>query len=153
MSRLWHPRMGHVNYQALALMFKDRMVRGLPKITQPQDACTGCLIGKQARKGVPASSNFSAKKALELVHADLCGPITLATASGKKYFLLFVDDYSRAMWVYFLESKGEAFGMFKRFKALVENGDNLKIKVLRTDRGGEFMSTEFEKYCEEMGIT
>lgn len=57
------------------------------------------------------------------------------------------------MWVYFLKSKSESFGAFKRFKALVENEDSWKIKVLRTDRGGEFMSNEFEKYCVEMGIT
>lgn len=57
------------------------------------------------------------------------------------------------MWVFFLKNKSEAFGEFKRFKALVENGDNRRIKVLRTDRGGKFMSAEFEKYCKEMGIT
>lgn len=110
-------------------------------------------MGKQSRKGVPGYSSFSAKTTLELVRADLCGPITPATASGKKYFLLFVDDYSRAMWVFFLENKSEAFGEFKRFKALVQNGNNRRIKVLRTDRGGEFMSAKFEKYCKEMGIT
>lgn len=53
MSRLWHSRMGHVNYQALSLMFKERMVRGLPKITKTHEACIGCLMGKQTRKGVP----------------------------------------------------------------------------------------------------
>lgn len=115
--------------------------------------CTNCLVSKQARKHVPSRANFSAKKKLELVHGDLCGPITPETMSGNKYVLLLVDDFSRVMWVYFLKAKSEAFAAFKKFRALVEDGPDQRVKTFRTDRGGEFMSTEFNNYCEEMGIT
>lgn len=151
-SRLWHDRMGHVNYQALSLMSRENMVKGIPKIVQPKETCTGCLMAKQTRKSVPSRSSFSASKTLELVHADLCGPIIPDTASGNKYFLLIVDDYSRVMWVYLLRSKSDAFGAFKRFRALVEDGSERKVKMLRTDRGGEFMSADFMRYCEDEGI-
>lgn len=114
-SKLWHARLGHVNYQALSLMFKDRMVKGLPRVMQPKDMCNGCLMAKQARKHIPTSSNFTASKVLELVHGDLCGPVTPEIASGKRYIFLLVDDYSRVMWVYFLKTKGEAFVAFKNF--------------------------------------
>ena len=151
-SKLWHARLGHVNYQALSMMYKEGMVRGLPHVVQPTDVCTGCLMSKQTRKHVPTRSNFAASKVLELVHGDLCGPITPSTASGKRYIFLLVDDYSRVMWVYLLKSKGEAFTAFKNFRALVEDGVERKIKTFRTDRGGEFMSAEFINYCEESGI-
>jgi transposase InsO family protein len=71
---------------------------------------------------------------------------------GSKYFLLFTDDYSRMSWVYFLQSKGEAFKSFKVFKAFVEKQYEKKLKVLRTDRGGEFLSKEFINFCENEGI-
>nr|GEX46411.1 hypothetical protein [Tanacetum cinerariifolium] len=71
---------------------------------------------------------------------------------GSRYFLLFVDDYSRMCWVYFLTSKSEAFEFFKKFKALTENQCNRKLKILRTDRGGEFLSNEFSRFCDEYGI-
>lgn len=93
-SKLWHSRMGHVNYHALALMSKGNMASGLPKIILPEEVCRGCLMSKQTRKQFPTKSNYAATKVLELVHGDLCGLISPETASGKKYFFLLVDDYS-----------------------------------------------------------
>ena len=100
-SKLWHARLGHVNYQAMVLMSQNRMVRGLPKIVQPKDVCTGCLLSKQTRRKFPCQANYTATKTLELIHGDLCGPISPETASKKRYFLLLVDDLSRFMWTYF----------------------------------------------------
>eukprot|EP00253_Pinus_taeda_P031240 PITA_31240 len=59
----------------------------------------------------------------------------------------FIDDFSRNTWIYFLKKKSEAFETFKEFKALVENQTEKKIKVFRTDNGGEFCSKEFEEFC------
>ena len=58
--------------------------------------------------------------ALELVHDDLCGPITLATNGGQRYFLLFMDDYSHYMWLQLLTSKDEAAEVIKKFKAQMD---------------------------------
>ena len=71
---------------------------------------------------------------------------------GSYYFLLFTDDFSRMSWVYFLKSKSETFQNFRIFKAIVEKQSGKSIKVLRTDRGGEFLSKEFNHFCEENGI-
>lgn len=151
-SRLWHSRLGHVNYQALTLMSRNQMVNGMPKIIKPNAVCDGCLMSKQTRKQFPAKTKYCAKKVLELIHGDLCGPISPDTASGCRYFFLLVDDFSRFMWVYFLRSKDEALKAFKNFRALVEKESEEKIKVFRTDRGGEFTSNEFKEYCEGAGI-
>ena len=68
-----------------------------------------------------------------------------------KYFLTFIDDFIRKTWVYFLQKKSESFLAFKSYKALVETEIGQLIKVLRTDRGGEYISHEFEKFCEIHG--
>ncbi|KAL8154922.1 hypothetical protein AgCh_000326 [Apium graveolens] len=143
---------GHVNFQSMKLLSERAMVYGVPKFVKPEGVYTRCLLSKQSRKPFPKQTMFHAKQALELIHADLCGPISPATIGGNKYFLLLVDDYSKMMWVYMLSNKDEAFGAFKKFKVLVDKESEKEIKVLRTDRGGEFCSKEFQSYCEENGI-
>ena len=66
--------------------------------------------------------------------------------------MTFIDDFSRFCWVYFLKHKSEVFGLFKVFKALVENMSGRKLKVLRYDNGGEYVKSEFIRYCEDAGI-
>ena len=149
---LWHARLGHVNFQALELMSKENMASGIPEMSQPLKKCEGCLMSKQSRKPFPSQTKFNSSKILEIIHADICGPISPTTPGGNRYSLLFVDDYSRKMWVYLLKEKSSAFEAFKKFKALVENGTEKSIKILRTDRGGEFCSKEFTLYCEKAGI-
>ncbi|KAL8101290.1 hypothetical protein AgCh_033242 [Apium graveolens] len=152
-TRLWHSRLGHVNYQAVIMMGEKGMVHDLPSLIQLKEVCAGCLMSKQIRKYFPSQANFRAKQPLELIHGDLCGPITPATKAGNKYFLLLVDDYNRVMWVYLLTRKDEALGAFKKFKLLVERDSEKKVKMLRTDRGGEFSSKQFIEYCDNMGIS
>jgi hypothetical protein len=61
--------------------------------------------------------------------------------------MLLIDDYSRMTWVTFIKENFEVIEKFKAFKALVENEIDLKIKCLRSDRGFEFISNEFEEFC------
>lgn len=96
---------------------------------------------KQTRTQFPSQSSYVSSQ--ELVHGDKCGPISPPTPSGKRYFLLLVDEFSRMMWVYILSIKDKAFESFKNFKMLVENGSEKKIKALRTDRRGKFCSSQF----------
>lgn len=135
---LWHARLGHVNFQAMKLMENNDMAYGLPTLSMPKETCKGCLLSKQARKPFPTKSNFMAKGKLELVHGDLCGPITPMTPAGNKYFMLLVDDFSRMMWMFMIKTKDEALNVFKKFKALVEKVSGKEIKTFRTDRGVSF---------------
>ena len=89
---------------------------------------------------------------LELIHSDICELNGVLTRGGNRYFITFIDDYSRYTHVYLMRSKDQAFEMFKRFKISVENQKEKKIKVLQTDRGGEYFSNEFSSFCEENGI-
>ena len=74
---------------------------------------------------------------------DICGPISPPTLGGSQYFLLIIDDYSRLTWVAMLQCKSDAFEAFKRFKNLAETEKGVKVKTLRSDRGGGFTSEEF----------
>ncbi|CAJ2633694.1 unnamed protein product [Trifolium pratense] len=151
-SWLWHLRFGHLNFGGLELLSKKEMVRGLPYINHPNQVCEGCLLGKQFKMSFPKESSSRAQKPLELIHTDVCGPIKPRSLGKSNYFLLFIDDFSRKTWVYFLKEKSEVFENFKKFKALVEKESGLVIKAIRSDRGGEFTSNEFLKYCEDNGI-
>ncbi|KAJ9561724.1 hypothetical protein OSB04_006884 [Centaurea solstitialis] len=149
---LWHARLSHVNFQVLELMVKKNMVRGVPRVKHPTQVCEGYMVAKQTRQPFPKETEYRATKPLELVHADLCGPISPQTLGGNQYFLLIVDDYSRFMWVYVISTKDEAFPAFKRFKAQVETESTNRVKMLRTDRGGEFTSRQFNEFCDKEGV-
>ncbi|KAL0360218.1 UNVERIFIED_CONTAM: Copia protein [Sesamum radiatum] len=149
---LWHFRYGHLNFGGLRTLQQKNMVIGLPKITPPIEVCEECMISKQHRNKFPKGKSWRAKGILDLVHSDICGPIKPISNGGKSYLITFTDDFSRKTWVYFLQEKSEAFLAFKSFKARVENESERSIKVLRTDRGGEYCSNEFETYCDNHGI-
>ena len=150
-STLWHLRYGHLHMNGLKILRNKGMVFGLPRIDST-NLCEGCIYGKQTRKSFPVGKARRASHCLELIHADLCGSMQTNSLGGSIYFLLFIDDYSRMSWVYFLQHKSETFQKFQMFKAMVENQSGCHIKVLRTDRGGEFISKEFNLFCEEEGI-
>ncbi|WVZ92975.1 hypothetical protein U9M48_039002 [Paspalum notatum var. saurae] len=149
---LWHARFGHLSFEALARMSREGMARGMPRIEHVEELCDSCLAGKQRRSPFAKKAKYRAGDRLELVHGDLCGPISPATHGGRKYFLLLVDDTTRFMWLRLLSSKDEAPEAIKHFQAKVEVETGNKLKVLRTDRGGEFTSVEFGRYCADEGV-
>jgi hypothetical protein len=79
-------------------------------------------------------------------------PISPATPRGNKYFLLLVDDLSMYMWVATIPSKDRAAAAIKDIQKWAEGESGLKLKALRTDRGGEFTATEFTEYCATEGV-
>ena len=89
---------------------------------------------------------------LYLIHSDLCEMNGLLTRGGKRYFMTLIDDATRYCYIYLLKTKDEAFHYFKIFKAEVENQIERKIKHLRDDRGGEYISNEFSQFCAEHDI-
>jgi hypothetical protein len=116
----WHERFGHLHFEALKRLSAKEMVRGLPCLDHVEQFCDVCVLTKQRRLPFPQQSSFRAKERLELVHGDLCGPVTPATPGGRRYFLLLVDDLSRYMWVVVLGSKGEAANAIRRAQASAE---------------------------------
>jgi len=88
---------------------------------------------------------------LQLVHTDICGTLDPVSLGGNRYFITFIDDFSRKSWVYILKEKFAAFTTFKGFKALVEAESGHMIITLR-DRGGDYTSNIFQECCREQDI-
>jgi transposase InsO family protein len=87
-----------------------------------------------------------------MVHYDVCGPMSSLSLSGCLYYVIFVNDYSRKCWIYFLKAKSDTFDKFKEYKAFIEKKIGKHIRILRTDNGGEFESLQFEDFCKSIGF-
>jgi hypothetical protein len=148
---LWHQRLGHIGEKGLRTLHGKGMVEGMSNCTLDFDFCEHCIYGKQNRVRFPSGAT-RAKGILELIHSDVFGPVPIPSLGKSMYYVSFIDDFSRNTWIYFLRNKYEVFDKFKELKALVENQTEKKIKVLRTDNGGEFCGNEFEEFYKKCGI-
>lgn len=151
-AELWHRRLGHINAEYLNKMpeLVDGLVFSGKSDIQKQN-CEVCCEAKQTRLPFPKKGS-RAESFLQVVHSDVCGPMDKWSVGGSKYFLTFIDDYSRMCHLYFLKTKDEVLQKFKEYKCLVEKQKNSSIKVLRTDNGGEYCNKEFSDFLRKNGI-
>ncbi|KAF8672420.1 hypothetical protein HU200_049631 [Digitaria exilis] len=149
---IWHARFGHLHFAVLRKMGREGLVRGLPLLSQVEQVCEACLAGKHRQAPFPRQAQGRSTEVLQLLHGDICGPISPPTPSGNRYFLLLVDDYSRYMWISLLPTKNAAADAIKHIQAATERKSGKKVMALRTDRGGEFAAADFVKYCAELGV-
>ncbi len=151
---LWHRRLGHLNIKSVKTL--RGMVSGMDLLQSHVDPssfiCEGCIEGKQQRLPFVGEAATRATEPLGIIHSDVCGPMKTTSIGGCKYFVTFIDDFSRKIWLYPIKAKSECFDKFKEFKALVEKQSELKIKVFRSDNGGEFMSNKFDEFLKKEGI-
>lgn len=149
---VWHRRFGHLNYKDLKVM-SEGIVNGFECKNKfnPNEVCIVCCEGKQARLQFK-HQGCRANKVLELIHADLCGPMEVTSLGGSRFFLLLGDDYTKMVFIYFLKEKSEALKHFIDFKRFAENQRGEKIKTFRSDNGGEFCSNAFETFLKDNGI-
>ena len=124
------------------------MVEGIPELQSTHEGiCRGCALGKNVMKPFSSSNNRS-KEILDLIHSDVCGLMPVKSLGGSLYYVTFIDDYSRNTWLYLLKTKDEVFSKFQELKVEIENLTSKKIKILRTDNGGEYTSKEFVTFCK-----
>ena len=114
--------------------------------------CEGCVLGKHPQEKFDKGKSQWASEPLDLIHSDLMGPFLHPSINKMRFFLIFVDDFSRFTWIYFLKQKSEVFQHLKDFKALVETQSGKKIKVLQTNNGGEYVNHEIHNLFHEAGI-
>lgn len=142
-SFLWHRRLAHCNFNTL------KKVLNIP--IKGELKCDTCAQGKHARSPFSEKGD-RANKLLELIHSDVCGPFSVRSLSGAVYYVSFIDDYSKKVFIFPLKSKGQVFSKFVEFKTRVENETEAKIKILRTDNGTEYINKNFEAFCAKYGI-
>nr|GEX91967.1 hypothetical protein [Tanacetum cinerariifolium] len=144
---LWHRRLSHLNFDTINLLSKNDIVVGLPKLIFFKDhLCSSCELGKAKRKSFHTKLTPSSKRQLQLLHMDLCGPMRVASINGKRYVLVIVDDYSRYTWTHFLRSKDETHEVLIDFLRLVQRGLQAQVRVIRTDKGTEFLNQTLHAY-------
>lgn len=115
-----------------------------------EGVCKGCALGKNVKKSFPSSESRS-KEILDLVHSDVCGPISMKSLGGSLYYITFIDDFLRKTWFYSMKTKDEVFNNFQQFKTKVENLTGNKIKIPR-DNGREYTSKELLPSVKKMGL-
>lgn len=118
-----------------------------PKTSNDHKCCGDCMMGKQHKAKILKESSIRSTRKNEWINSNLCGPFIEASLGGSKYVVVFLDDFSRKSWTLFLKAKSNTFEKLKNFKSMIEDGNN-KIRMLKTDWGGEFLSKEFNFYYE-----
>ncbi|KAJ9539375.1 hypothetical protein OSB04_032108 [Centaurea solstitialis] len=146
---LWHCRLGHINKKRIEKLQKGGFLGSFN--FRPFDNCESCLSGKMTKQPFN-KDNERARELLGIIHTDVCGPFSHEARGGYRYFITFTDDFSRYGYVYLIRHKSEAFERFKGFHNEVQNQLDRKIKFLRSDRGGEYLSHEFDNHLMECGI-
>ena len=149
----WHRRYGHLGVRNLQKLAKEKLVDDFDfNVSRETTFCESCVEGKHHRSRFPVDGGKRSSEPLGLVHSDVCGKMNATSLSGGEYFLTFIDDNTRFTWIYVLNHKDEIFPCFLEWKAQVERSTGRKLKTLRTDNGGEYVSADFEKCLKKEGV-
>ncbi|RVX06237.1 Retrovirus-related Pol polyprotein from transposon TNT 1-94 [Vitis vinifera] len=146
---LWHNKLDHMSEKGLMILAKKNLFSDMKKGSLKR--CAHCLAGKQTRVAFKTHRHTRKSGMLDLVYSDVCGPMKTKTLGGSLYFVTFIDDHSRKIWVYTLKTKYQVLEVFKQFHAFVERQFGEKLKCIWTDNGGEY-SGPFDEYCRQHGI-
>ncbi|GJX36332.1 retrovirus-related pol polyprotein from transposon TNT 1-94 [Tanacetum coccineum] len=137
---LWDKRLSHISKERLQRLVKNEILRNLD--FTDFGLCVECIMGKQTKhnkKGATRSNN-----PLEIIHTNICRPFDTPSFTGEKYFITFIDDFSRYGHVYLLHEKSQSINALEVYVNEVERQLDRKVKIIRSDRGGEY----YEKYDE-----
>jgi transposase InsO family protein len=137
---LWHSRLGHVSASRLRYLVSTGALGKLQ--TSDISDCCGCKLANFS--ALPFSKSVSISFApFDLVHSDVWGPSPVLTKGGSRYYVSFIDDYTRYCWVYLMKNRFEFFDIYLMFRAMVKTQHNVVIKCFRCDLGGEYTSNKF----------
>lgn len=143
---LLHCRLGHISFDIMSKMFPSEMC----KVDKCKLVCDACEFGKHTRTSY-VSRGLRSLSPFILIHSDVwTSPIT--SMSGAKYFVTFIDCYSRMTWLYLMKNKYEVLECFKDFYACVKNQFNAHVQIIRTDNGTEYVNTKFGSFLSKEGI-
>ena len=139
--------LGHVNFKYLNILVKEQLVTGIPKEFQKEFLKYRVCIESKMHN-LPFKNNLTkAREIMEIIHTVVCGPFKTTGFNEEKYFISFIDDYSKIARIYCIKSKGEVFDCFVQFVNEAENLTGKKLKILRCDNGKEYLNNRIYRYC------
>lgn len=145
----WHRKLAHQNMEYIKEYLRNKNIEYIDN--EKDFVCEQCLSGKQHKIRFK-NSESRATQPLEIVHADVCGPMETTSFGGSRYFLLLKDDFSSYRHVYFMQKKSEVKRNIEKFISMAERQTGYKIKILRTDNGLEFCNKGVTEILEDRGI-
>lgn len=153
---LWHRRYAHLGYDNLAKLVEQDMVNGINlDPTTIKDAsnrvCEPCVLAKQHRAPFPPSDRES-KNTLEIVHMDVFGPLPEPSLGGSRYMATFLDDYTKLSVVRFIPNKSDVSSVVKNTLQQLETQGKATLRIVRTDRGSEYLNRTLDEYLTVKGI-
>jgi transposase InsO family protein len=144
---LLHYRLGHPSYQSLSRMFPSL----LESCRKEKLVCDVCELAKHTRTNYPSSCERS-KVPFEVVHSDVWGPSNVTSLLGERWYVTFIDGFSKCTWLYLLKQKSEVLCAFENFYTLVCNQYNASVKIFRSDNGTLYINREFNNFLSSRGI-
>ncbi|KAL0641881.1 hypothetical protein Bca4012_102535 [Brassica carinata] len=138
----WHSRLGHPHVRALSLM--------LPGVLFKNNDCEACILGKHCKTVFKRSTTIY-DKCFDLIHSDVWTAPCLSR-DNYKYFVTFIDEKSKYTWITLIKTKDRVLDAFKNFQSYVSNQYNAKIKIFRSDNGGEYTGSAFKNHLAQHGI-
>ena len=144
---LWHARLGHPSLSRLQLLASQGH---LGSVQFSKFDCTSCHFGKQTKLPFNKSDSFSSAP-FDLIHSDIWGPAPVPTEGGSKYFVIFVDDFSRYTWIYLLHHRSELVSIYQTFHKMIETQFNRTVKVFRSDNAQEYNDKSFLSFLDSHG--
>ncbi|KAM2961779.1 hypothetical protein FF1_031321 [Malus domestica] len=147
-TSVWHKRLGHPSAEVLAVMLRN-VGQNVNADSSPS-VCSSCLSGKMCRQPFPVKET-RASSMFDKVHSDIWGPAPVKSLEGFRYYVSFVDEFSRFVWIFPIINKSDVFSVFVKFFAFVTTQFNSVIKCLQTDGGSEYMSNRFQSFLALKG--
>jgi hypothetical protein len=149
-----HRALGHISQTTILHLAKEGLVEGVEvDLSSTPEFCEACMKAKASRKPFPDETKNRARTYAALVHTDLWGPAQTTSLGGTTYYISFTDDYTREMKVAFLKAKSRALEAFKHYEThLARQHPEVRLRKVRSYRGGEYLGAEFDKYLKDHGI-
>ena len=150
----WHHRFVHLNFEMIKQMERRGSVLGLQLTKrEPDHLCVGCQLGKHQRASFPVNPTRKRfPQPGDLIHGDICGPMSVPSYGGSVYFVLFKDDATHYRFVFGVRRKSEALACFQKVCSQITKDIGCSVQMLRTDRGGEFANKSFDQYLAAHSI-
>ncbi|KAM1741307.1 hypothetical protein ACFX12_011446 [Malus domestica] len=148
-SNLWHQRFGHPTNEIMSIMLRQSNI--LVDLDASHSICTHCIQGKMCRLPFSPSSDRYCFP-FEKVHSDVWGPAPVKTVEGYRYYVTFVDQYTKYTWIFPMYNKSDVYSIFLKFYNLVLTQFGVVIKCLQTDGGGEYTGHSFKAFLDAKGV-